>query len=444
MTSDQAAVVTFGWLALALGSGLLADGRKRRLAAGGLACLGLGLAAWRATSTYPGGALASADHLVTGFLVVNGGLLLLGLTLVVWAVGSAGLGGRGAVALPAAGLGAILIARISAGPVFAAGLGRVAASALALGLAGVALLVAGRWAASTGLGRALGPRLFSAPLQPSWNETPGARRLAALMAASTAATALGPHVAVVFLGVIMTAWSGFFLFGPGVGTRMGRVPLAPLLSLLLLPGYWLLATVAGPEGLSIAALPLVPLSPAAESLIAPALLLAGWSAAGLWPLHRQLPGAFTGPAGALLLSRIALPLAAGALEHWRPVVVPLVILGMWHAAARARWPLLAVGGALLGIAGVTPSGATGAGWLIGSALILELSRMRSFSEGVARLARVVGWISGAWGGLLVLEGGLHGEVVYTTLGTVGLALLVVSRPRQAMIASAPRTPSPRA
>jgi hypothetical protein len=238
------------------------------------------------------------------------------------------------------------------------------------------------------------------------------------MAASTAATALGPHVAVVFLGVIMTAWSGFFLFGPGVGTRMGRVPLAPLLSLLLLPGYWLLATVAGPEGLSIAALPLVPLSPAAESLIAPALLLAGWSAAGLWPLHRQLPGAFTGPAGALLLSRIALPLAAGALEHWRPVVVPLVILGMWHAAARARWPLLAVGGALLGIAGVTPSGATGAGWLIGSALILELSRMRSFSEGVARLARVVGWISGAWGGLLVLEGGLHGEVVYTTLGTV--------------------------
>jgi hypothetical protein len=261
------------------------------------------------------------------------------------------------------------------------------------------------------------------------------------MAGSTAAAALGPHVAVVFSGVMVTAWSGYFLFR----TRIGRpVPVAPLLSLLLLPTYWLLATVAGPVGLSIAALPLVPLSPAAEALVAPALLLVAWSVAGLWPLHRQVPGAFTGLAGALLLGRIALPLAAGGLEYWRPLMVPLVILGLWHAAARARWPLLAIGGGLLGIAGLAPSGTGGAGWLIGSALVLELSSMASLPGGVSRVARLAGWVSGAWGGLLVLEGGLRGEVVYTTLGTVVLALLIVSRPRQAMIASAPRTPSPSA
>jgi hypothetical protein len=441
MTSGYPWILSVGWLALAFGSGLLDAVRERRLAAGGLACLGLGLAAWRTTSADPGGALASPAQLGAGFLVVNGSLLLLGLALVVWAVGLGGLGRRRAVAILATALGVILIARLSAEPLLAAGLVRAAVSALALGLAGTALLVVGRSVAATGPGSALGQRLFSVPLRPVLPQTRRAWWLGAVLAGSTAATALGPHVAVVFSGVMVTAWSGYFLFH----IRISRpVPVAPLLSLLLLPAYWLLATVAGPVGLSIAALPLVPLSPAAEALIAPALLLVGWSVAGLWPLHRQVPGAFTGVAGALLLGRIALPLAAGGLEYWRPLMVPLLLLGMWHAAARARWPLLAIGGGLLGIAGLAPAGTRGAGWLIGSALVLELSSMASLPEGVRRVARLAGWVSGAWGGLLVLEGGLRGEVVYTTLGTVVLALLIVSRPRQAMIASAPRTPSPSA
>jgi hypothetical protein len=240
---------------------------------------------------------------------------------------------------------------------------------------------------------------------------------------------------IVFLGVMLTAWSAFFLSHP----RIGRpAPVTPVLALLLVPCYWLLATIAGPEGLGISALPVVPLSPAAEWLVAPVLLLVSWSVAGLWPLHRQVPGALSGPAGALLLIRIALPLASGGLEYWRPLIIPLVVIGMWHAAARARWPLLAMGAAFLGTAGLTPAGVIGAGWLIGSALALELSSMASLTARVERLVQMGAWVSAVWGGLLVLEGGLRGEVVYTALGTAGLALLMVSWNRQAMTPSAPR------
>jgi hypothetical protein len=250
------------------------------------------------------------------------------------------------------------------------------------------------------------------------------RALVGSLVLGTIAAALGPHLAVVFLGVIVAGWSAFLLsHEPG----QTRLPVVPVLTLLLLPAYWFLAIIAGPEGLGIEALPLVPLSPAAESLVAPTLLLVGWSLAGLWPLHRQLPGALTAPAGALLLIRVALPLARGGLEYLRPLASPLAVLGIWHAAAVGRWPLVAVGAAFLGAASATGPGAAGAGWLLGCGLLLELtSRLRG---GVAarRAAEAAAWLVGAWGGLLVLQGALRGEVVYTALGVLGLAVIVVAR-----------------
>ena len=172
-------------------------------------------------------------------------------------------------------------------------------AAVALGLAGAVLLALGRTiAASRPSSRARLAALLGAAPAGLAGESAGRGDCAAAILAGAAATALGPHVAVVFLGVIVAAWSAYFLFHP----RGGRpAPVTPALTLLLAPAYWLLATIAGPEGLSIAALPLVPLSPAAESLVAPALLLVGWSVAGLWPLHRQVPGALVAPLGALLL-----------------------------------------------------------------------------------------------------------------------------------------------
>jgi hypothetical protein len=436
MTSNYPVIAPLGWLALALGAALLGGGRERRLAAAGLLILGLGLAAWRASSADPAASLAPPDRLGEGFLVVNGGLLLLGLGLVLWAAGSEGSGRRPGVGLLATALGVILVARLSAGTLLAGGLLRVVSAGVALGIAGATVLGLGRTIAGTGPARALGSRLFSEPLRPASPANPRAVGLVGALLAGAAATALGPHVAVVFLGVIVAAWSAYFLFHPGVGRP---APVTPSLTLLLAPVYWLLSTIAGPEGLSVAALPLVPLSPAAESLVAPALLLVGWSVAGLWPMHRQVPGALVGPIGALLLVRIALPLAPDGLEYWRPLVVPVLIVGIWHAAARARWPLLAAGAGLLGVAGLTPAGAAGAGWLLGSAFALELCSMLRLSVGTIRLAWVAIWVPAAWGGLLVLEGGLRGEVVYTALGAAGLAILIASRRRQAITASLPST-----
>jgi hypothetical protein len=441
MTSTYPVIAPLGWLALALGAALLGGDRERRLAAAGLLILGLGLAAWRVSSADPAVSLTPPDRLGEGFLVVNGGLLLLGLGLVLWAAASGGSGGRPGVGLPATALGVILVARLSAGILLAGGLLRVVSAGIALGLAGVTVLALGRTIAGTGPARALGARLFPEPLRPASPANPRAVRLVGALLAGAAATGLGPHVAVVFLGVTVAAWSAYFLFHTGGGRP---APAAPSLILLLAPVYWLLSTIAGPEGLSVAALPLVPLSPAAESLVAPALLLVGWSLAGLWPMHRQVPGALVGPIGALLLVRIALPLAPDGLEYWRPLAAPVLIVGIWHAAARARWPLLAAGAGLLGVAGLTPAGGTGAGWLLGSAFVLELCSMLSVPVGTLRLARVAIWVSAAWGGLLVLEGGLQGEVVYTALGAAGLALLIASRRRQAITASVPSTTEPSA
>jgi hypothetical protein len=432
MTSNYPVIAPLGWLALALGAALLEGGREQRLAAAGLLTLGLGLAAWRASSPDPAAPLPSPDRLGEGFLVVNGGLLLLGVGLVLWAAASGGAGRRSGVAMLATALGVILVARLSAELLLAAGLLRVVSAAVALGLAGAMLLALGRTIAARGPARALGSRLFSEPLRPASPANQRTKRLAAPLLAGAAATALGSHAAVVFLGVIVAAWSAYFLFHPR-GSR--PAPVTPSLTLLLAPVYWLLSTIAGAEGLSVAALSVVPLSPAAESLVAPALLLVGWSVAGLWPLHRQVPGAVVGPLGALLLLRIALPLAPDGLEFWRPLAVPVLIVGIWHAAARARWPLLAAGAGFLGVAGLTPSGATGAGWLLGSAFVLEFCSMLNLPVGTIRLARVAAWVSAVWGGLLVLEGGLRGEVVYTALGAAGLALLIASGRRQAITAS---------
>ena len=418
-------IVAWGWLALALGSALLQDDRARRRAAAGLVCLGLGLAAWRVSSTGPGGQLASPDRFVEGFRVGNAALLLLGLGLVIWAAASGAGSGRARVAVVlASGLGAAMVARLATGFVLAAGPIRAVASAALLGLTATALAMCGRAIASLGPVQALGRSLFREPRQWVPVEGPSRRRAAGGMVAGSVAAALGPHVGFVFLGVMAAAWSAYFLFHP-VGRR--PLPVSPLLTLLLVPTYWLLATIAGPVGLSLDALPTVPLSPAAEWVVAAALLLVAWAVAGLWPLHRQLPGALTGPVGALLLVRIALVLAPGGLESWRALAVPALIAGLWHAAARGLWPLAAVASAFLGIVGLTSVGIGGAGWLLGAALAVEIGSLVRLRDGLSRVAQAGAWIAAVWGALLVLEGGLRGEVVYTTLGAAGFALIVVSR-----------------
>ena len=411
-----------GLVCLALAAALLGGARARRLAASGLLVLGLALAAWRSGSPEVVGALRP-DLPGRGFLVGNAGLLLLGTGL----AGRALMGARSDRVQPWSRLlGAAGIFALSPVLVFflrEAGPWRAAAAALGIWLLGAAVAAAWRAMASSPAGRSAARRVAPPPLPPMPWSGENRRTSLALLAGVTAALA-GPHVVVIGTGVMLATWAAWFR-SHAQGTR--PVPIAPVLTLVLLPTCWLLATVAGPIGLGLPTLPQVPLSPAAELLLTPALLAAGWASAGLWPLQRQLPGALSAAAGALLLARVAHPLVPDGLEYWRPLAVPLLVLGLWNAAAWDRWPLLLAGASILAVAGDTPVPVAGCAALLAAALGLELASVTGTRRRLPLAGRAAIWLLVTWAGMRVLEAVLRGEVVYTTIGVIVLALVLATR-----------------
>jgi hypothetical protein len=263
------------------------------------------------------------------------------------------------------------------------------------------------------------------------------------LVAGALAVAVGPHLSVVVFGAVLAGWSGYLLERAAGGSR---VPIAPALTLILLPAWWIMALVAGPEGLWIKTLPAVPLSPAAERLLAPAFLVCAWALCGLWPLHRQMPAALSAPVGALLLARVALPAMPDGLEHWRALAMPLVVAGAWHAALTGRTTRLAVGLAWVGLLAPDREGIAGAGLLLAAAMLSQLTGPMARRD--ARLAtgiRLALGLAVGGGGLLAVAAGLRGEVVYTVLA-VG-AVVAAARHAlagQARTASDPRTTAPNA
>lgn len=259
-------------------------------------------------------------------------------------------------------------------------------------------------------------------------------------AVGTCAAAVGPHVAAVFGGAALAAWCGWGLRRGSEGTV--RLPVAPaLVTGLLVAAYWFLATIAGPEGLALLAVPILPLSPAAERVLALVFLLVMWLLAGLPPFHSQGLGTLTAPLAMALLVRVALPAAPSGLEHWQPAAFPVVAIGVWVAAAKRRLSLLALAGAMLGLASLDRHAILGAAALLGSAVGLELfDRWKGEGQGWVPAVAVAVVAAGAgWGSLAVATGGLRAEVVYTVLAAVGAALGLSRRPRSAAAGAHPRT-----
>ena len=427
MAAENTLLTGAGIVCLALGAAFLPGDREPRVAASGLLVLGLALAAWRAGSL-PGADLTPPGRLGRGFLVGNAGLLLLGVMLVGVAAVRAP---PGPLRLPARLLlvaGVVLLGGVLAAFVGAAGLAGAPAAALMLGLAGLVLTVAVRAMAGGPL-RAL-TRLAPPPLVPAFETGRGATWPFVVLPVAAAASAFGPHVALVFGGLIAASWAAYRGFRPPGDLAL---PVAPVLTLLLVPAYWLLATIAGSMGLRLAMLPEAPLSPAAELLVSPALLLAAWGTTGLWPFQRQVPGALLAPLGALLLARVAFPLVPGGLEYWRPLAVPLAVLGVWQAAAHGRWPLVLAGAGFLGVVAGAPDGFAAAGLLLAGGLAVELRAGIGALRGVRAVVYAAMWPLAAWAGLRVVEQALRGEVVYTTLGVLGLALFVAAGRERALI-----------
>jgi hypothetical protein len=425
-------MIHLGFLLILLGAALLPRSRARRAAGLAATASGLGLAGLAGTASplaEPGA--ASLAGLPSGFLAADAALVVLGAVLAIGSALVALLDRRsaptiaGAIALTPGGM---LLGWVGGGLVAAAPSGALVLSALVEVVLGVALLLVGWYVR------------FPPPADRD-RLHPGA--LSGGLLAGALVAAIGPHLSLVVLGVIVAACAGHLLQRAEGGPRL---PLAPAATLPLLPAWWLMATIAGPVGLWVSGLASVPLSPAAEQLLAVPLLIAAWAVAGLWPLHRHLPGALVAPVGAFLMARVAIPAVPSGLEHWRPIMMPLVVAGVWHAALSGRLPRVAVGMAWVGLLAPDGLGVAGAAMLMAAGLAVELvERIGVLRVGrLAPAAQALPLIAFGWGALLVVGAGLRGEVVYTAAAVAGLVALCGRPWPQAITASAPSTASPSA
>jgi hypothetical protein len=129
------------------------------------------------------------------------------------------------------------------------------------------------------------------------------------------------------------------------------------------------------------------------------------------------------------------------LEHWRPLAMPLLVAGAWHAALSGRTSGLTVGMAGVGLLSLAPEGRLGAALLLGGALVIELGRLAP-SLPARRLTALASGVAAAVGGVLAVEAGLRGEVVYTVLVVAALVAAVGHGSGQAITASERSTPEP--
>jgi hypothetical protein len=128
-------------------------------------------------------------------------------------------------------------------------------------------------------------------------------------------------------------------------------------------------------------------------------------------------------AGVFLIWRRAR--SPGSADNWAPLFMPLALLVIWHVAGsrgtsnrrgRLVEMLLAVGfyGVFAG-----GSGLAGAGWLFAAAVVSPWA-----SPLLHRAAGGLLWLPVAWGGLLVLTGGLGSQVTYTALAAAAIAVAI--------------------
>ena len=392
LTFHASAVPAAGLLAIALAGALTATlptPLPRRLTALGLLALAFGLSSAgiaRGNNPMPGGPGSLS-------LAIDAGFAVAGIVLIAWG----GIRARGAglvlVAL------AMLLGWLNRGLILSAGVG-------AAGVAGGIMLagVAARGGARAAMARRRRAHPTTA-LEQSW--PPHTRNRRALVAVGAVLAIAGPTVWLVIGGALLAA---------------GAVSLVVLAVAAagLLPALWFLWTVAGPVGLRTARLDSIPLSAAAEPLLAAALALGTVALFGLWPLRRW-GTPFLVPVGVAVLLRLGPAVPAG-LQSWQTVLVPLGVIALLHALVTAD-PLEAVAaGAWL--AAVT-GGPTAAMLLAAGAVLpaLGAAAIRVRSAAFAWF-RALLWAVTAVGGALALESLLGAEVVYGVVSAVAVAGLI--------------------
>jgi len=423
-------VIQPGFLSLVLAASLLPRGRSRALAAGGAIIAGLALAGLRAG---PG----PVTGLPAGFLAVEGALFAAGAVL---GLAGAVVALRAAGTKPESATGSTTATLVAAALCAVGGLG-IGLSTVPYIRAGSPMPVMAAAAATAAVGAALawvGVRFGRDAGAP--RDFPGSSRGLALIGAGALMAIASPWTDLVLLGALLAAAGGWLC----VRSRdAGRLPIAPVLTLVLLPAWWLMRTIAGPEGLAVASLPDLPWSPAAEQLLGALVLLAAWAMSGLWPLHGEEPAVLTAPVAAVLMARVGVPAFPDGLEHWRALALPVVLAGGFHGVLTENRSAALVGLAWVGLATATGSGEAGAGLVLVSALLL-LAEQR-LGPGAGTVARLLAAVAIGSGALLVVEAGLRTEVVYTVCAVAGMVAAAGRwSSAQASTASAVRATSPSA
>ncbi len=390
-------------LALAIGGAWLRDRRAVRAVATALA---IGVFGWLSLAVGGGGDWRAPTIPNDGslFLRLDGALLLLA-ALISAAVGAWSLARRELA-------GAIVFGGAMLGAVQCLPLWQAAGWGLLPPLLAVALVVA---AAALAAGRIPG-RAADAPI-PRLPTRSGAT--AAVVVGGVVAI-LVPELHAMLGGAIVCAVAAEL----AVRSRaVRRIPWLALAVGALVPVWWFIATVAGPSGLSLAALADGPLSPAAQTLLIPPLAVGALAIAGVWPLHRLSPvGTLLAPVGGALLVRLADGVLPDGVLHWRPALAALAALGIWWSAVRGRRAELLGSAALLGVAsGGTAAPLAAGGLFIASALVpsIEVRGIeRRANAALAPLHRLA-WVAAAACGAVVLGGALGTEVTLATLAACG-------------------------
>jgi hypothetical protein len=244
-----------------------------------------------------------------------------------------------------------------------------------------------------------------------------------------------PHGLALLLGVTVAALTVHLAYRRA--GLVGRLPLLPVvvIAVALFEGY-ALRTIAGPIGLSMTHLADVPMSPAAQVALAPALIIAAALFAGPLVLRRWLPGSGFAIVGVALMLRLVHPLMGDMLSGWETLFMPLGVLLLWCATLSGAGEA-ATGMAAWLVALVPAPGVAEGAWLLaGAALFLAACRWLGERQTARTITLVLAAGCAAAGAAAGVGAVLRHQVVYATLATVGvLPLLLAARRPEAVIYS---------
>ncbi|MGE5926212.1 MAG: hypothetical protein ACM357_02575 [Gemmatimonadota bacterium] len=414
--------VTFALAAL-----LAHDLTARRLAWLAAVVYALGAASIRVALRLPLGAGADplwVSALPLTALRIDAGLQVLGAllgaasSLVAWR-NSRTTRGRAGGLLALAGAAAIIVTVL---PLLAhAGWMHPVAAAVALG-AGLGVIGMGLIFAATRLSRAGGAGPEPGSVYP--RTAPRGRNT--LLGLGLVLAVAAPHVHLVVAGAIVAAVAAYAIARP---TGIGRIPVFPAVATGAL-GFvaYYLGVIAGPTGLSLAALPEAPLSTAAQAYLVPALAVGAVGFFGYWPLTALTPGTWLAPVGAALLLRLGAESLPLGMEGWRTITIPVGVIGAWAAALSRRPLALASSGAWLACF-AAPGGGAAAAWLLALVPVLGVrlgdGTVEAFAERRSSLLDGALVAVATLGGTLALDALLRVEVVYAVLAAAAAAFSAV-------------------